>query len=124
MYQAYQAHADLMWPWRTAARLSLPMLTDPAYGAAGRAARRQAAAACRVFELGEVTHRRPPWNIASVLVEGRELPVVEEATWVTPFATLRRFRKDVAAPQPRVPPVLRDQAVRSELRAPIVIPSH
>ena len=40
MYQAYQAHTDLMWPLRTAARLSLPMLTDPAYGAAARATRR------------------------------------------------------------------------------------
>jgi len=102
MYQAYQAHADLMWPLRTAARLSLPMLMDPAYGAAGHSTRRQVAAACRVLELGEVTHKRPPWNIASVVVEGRSLPVVEEQTWVTPFATLRRFRKDVGMPQPRV----------------------
>src|SRR5829696_1788067 len=34
MYQAYQAHADLMWPLRTAAKLALPMLMDPVYGAA------------------------------------------------------------------------------------------
>ena len=102
MYQAYQAHADLMWPWRTAAKLSLPMLMDPAYGTATSATRRQVAAACQVLELAEVTHKRPPWNIASVVSEGRMLPVVEEEALVTPFATLRRFRKDVATPQPRV----------------------
>ena len=102
MYQAYQAHADLMWPWRTAAKLSLPMLMDPAYGTATSATRRQVAAACQVLELAEVTHKRPPWNIASVVTEGRTLPVVEEEALVTPFATLRRFRKDVATPQPRV----------------------
>jgi poly(3-hydroxybutyrate) depolymerase len=32
MYQAYQAHADLMWPLRTAAKMSAPMLLDPAFG--------------------------------------------------------------------------------------------
>jgi poly(3-hydroxybutyrate) depolymerase len=102
MYQAYQAHADLMWPLRTAAKLALPMLMDPVYGAATQTTRRQVAAACRVLELAEVTHKRPPWNIPSVACEGRTLPVVEEAAHVTPFATLRRFRKDVATLQPRV----------------------
>ena len=102
MYQAYQAHADWMWPLRTAARLSLPLLSDPAYGTTGQAVRRQVAAACRVLELGEITHRRPAWKIAAVVAEGRSVPVVEEATLVTPFATLRRFRKDVATAQPKV----------------------
>mgnify|MGYP000119502150 CR=1 FL=1 len=30
-------------------------------------ANRQVAAACRVLELAEITHRRPPWNIAGVM---------------------------------------------------------
>ena len=86
MYQAYQAHADLMWPLRTAARLSLPMLMDPAYGAAGQATRRQVAAACRVLELGEVTHKRPAWNIASVIAEGRTF--LQDAWWISVFPGL------------------------------------
>lgn len=102
MYQAYQAHADLMWPLRAFAKLSVPLLMDPAYGDAAGATRRQMAAACRVLELAEVTHTRPPWNIASVVDGGREVRVTEEATLVTPFATLRRFRKDVSVAQPRV----------------------
>ena len=28
MYQAYQAQSDLMWPLRTLAKLSVPMLQD------------------------------------------------------------------------------------------------
>jgi poly(3-hydroxybutyrate) depolymerase len=102
MYQAYQAHADLMWPLRAAARLSAPMLLEPAPGAAAGSARRRIAAACKVFTLAEVTHRRPPWNIASVRVGGQDVGVTEEAALVTPFATLRRFRKDTPAGQPRV----------------------
>ena len=70
MYQAYQAHSDLMWPLRTLARMSVPMLQDPTFGFATQPSMRQAAAACRVLELAEVTHKRPPWRIDSVLVEG------------------------------------------------------
>jgi len=102
MYQAYQAHADLMWPLRAAVRLSASMPLEPSQRSARGSARRRIAAACRVLTLAEVTHRRPPWNIASVLMDGREVAVTEEAALVTPFATLRRFRKDMAAGQPRV----------------------
>jgi poly(3-hydroxybutyrate) depolymerase len=102
MYQAYQAQSDLMWPLRTLARMSLPMLQDSTFGLAGQPSLRQAAAACRVLELAEVTHRRPAWRIDSVLVKGVPVPVTEEVVHTTPFATLLRFRKDVATPQPKV----------------------
>ncbi|MEO7337299.1 MAG: polyhydroxyalkanoate depolymerase, partial [Caldimonas sp.] len=84
------------------AKLSVPMLTDPAYGSAAGTPQRRMAAACQVLELAEVTHRRPPWNILSVMSEGREMAITEEETLVTPFATLRRFRKSSAATQPPV----------------------
>jgi poly(3-hydroxybutyrate) depolymerase len=63
---------------------------------------RQAAAACRVLELAEVTHRRPAWRIESVEIDGESVPVVEEAVRTTPFATLLRFRKAGAPVEPRV----------------------
>ncbi|MEP7299357.1 MAG: polyhydroxyalkanoate depolymerase, partial [Burkholderiales bacterium] len=102
MYQAYQAHSDLMWPLRTLAKMSVPMLQDPTFGLAGQPSARQAAAACRVLELAEVTHKRPPWRIDSVLVKGEPVAVTEEVVHTTPFATLLRFRKDVTAQQPKV----------------------
>lgn len=102
MYQAYQAHSDLMWPLRTIARMSVPMLQDPSFGLAGQPALKQAAAACRVLELAEVTHSRPPWRIDHVLVKGEAVPVVEEIALTTPFATLLRFRKPDAPAQPKV----------------------
>jgi len=102
MYQAYQAQSDLMWPLRTLAKMSLPMLQDPGFGLAGQPTLRQAAAACRVLELAEVTHKRPPWRIDHVIVKGESVPVVEEIVLTTPFATLLRFRKPDAPAQPKV----------------------
>ena len=98
MYQAYQASSDLMWPLRAMASLSLPLLQQPGIAAAGR----HAAAACEVLKLAEVTHRRPPWAIDSVQVDGQDVPVAEEVVLSTPFATLLRFRKQGAAAQPKV----------------------
>ncbi|HEY9237689.1 MAG TPA: polyhydroxyalkanoate depolymerase [Burkholderiaceae bacterium] len=102
MYQAYQAQSDLMWPLRTMAKLSVPMLQDATFGFATQPATRQMAAACRVLELAEVTHKRPPWRIDSVMSKGESVPVTEEVIATTPFATLLRFRKPGAAAQPKV----------------------
>ena len=102
MYPAYQAQSDLMWPLRTAARLAVPMFQDPRFGLARTAPMRGMAAACKVLELAQVTHSRPPWNISEVLVNGESVPVTEEAVFATPFATLLRFRKEGAPTQPKV----------------------
>jgi poly(3-hydroxybutyrate) depolymerase len=102
MYQAYQAQSDLMWPLRTMAKLSMPMLQNPTFGFAAQSPGRQMAAACKVLELAEVTHKRPPWRIDSVMTKGEAVPVVEEVVLTTPFATLLRFAKPGAPPQPKV----------------------
>jgi poly(3-hydroxybutyrate) depolymerase len=102
MYQAYQAHADAMWPVRAAARFAVPMLMDATFGLGGHATHRHAAAACKLMTLAEVTHKRPPWGINSVNVNGEEVPVTEEAVHSTPFATLMRFRKATSDTQPKV----------------------
>ena len=96
MYDAYQAQGDALWPWRAFAQASLPSLLDSTFGAPGRTARRLAAL-WRTLALAEITHARPDWGIKSIVVDGVEHPVVEEATARTPFATLRRFRKVGAA---------------------------
>ena len=63
---------------------------------------RKLAAACQVFALARLTHRRPLFGIDRVNVGAREVAVHEEAACVTPFATLLHFRKDIRAVQPRV----------------------
>lgn len=102
MYHAYQAHADVMWPLRTLARTAVPMLLDDSLGLGGHPPQRQAAAACEVMRLAEVTHRRPDWGIRSVQAQGREWEVTEEEVHHAAFGTLRRFVKRGAPAQPRV----------------------
>ena len=103
MYHAYQTHSDLMWPLRTAARFAAPMLLDSSFAAfGGVGSPRQIAAACKLLELTEVTHRRPAWAIDSIVVEGETLAVDEEAVHSTPFATLTRFSTPRSASQPKV----------------------
>ena len=102
MYHAYQAHSDLLWPARTLAGAAAPILMNPQLGAGEHAPHRHAAAACEVFKLAEVRHRRPDWGIPQVTAHGQVFDVVEQEVHRTPFATLLRFHKPAAPPQPRV----------------------
>ena len=102
IYQLYQAQSDFLEPIRAFARLAVDRVG--AYTPDGRedgAMRRWSAANEIIGRLG-LSHRRPPYGIASVLSGNREVAVTEEATDVTPFCTLLRFKKDMAAAQPRV----------------------
>jgi poly(3-hydroxybutyrate) depolymerase len=93
---------------RNWARLSAPLLQAPPFPSVASAAppaTRKMAAACKLIELAEVTHTRPPWRIDSVSIKGEAVPVTEEVVLTTPFGTLRRFRKagtPGSAPQPKV----------------------
>ncbi len=102
LYHSYQAHADFVWPLRQLSRWSAPLLMEPAPGGTSDPLRRHWAAACEVYNLAEVTHRRPDWGITQIDSDSGPQPVLETAVTATPFATLRRFRRDGAEPGPRV----------------------
>ncbi|HEX4508773.1 MAG TPA: polyhydroxyalkanoate depolymerase, partial [Burkholderiaceae bacterium] len=102
MYQAYQAQSDLLRPLRHLAKVHGAMLgTEPPQPGLANVTR-PSMAASKVFELSEVTHRRPPWRIASVTVKGEEQAVVEEIALRTPFAELLRLRKPGVTGQPKL----------------------
>jgi poly(3-hydroxybutyrate) depolymerase len=103
LYPAYQAHADLLAPWRTLAMLSAPAL-EAGSGGPARAPwpLRSLAAACRVIELSTVTHRRPAWGLRAVDADGQPLALQEQVVRRTPFGTLLRFAKPGAPAQPRM----------------------
>ena len=100
-YLAYQAGADLMRPWRTAASLARkaanvwPVLMN------GLDAR-FLDAWWESIELAGLSHVRPPFGIDAVDVDGVSTPVVEEVVKRTPFGSLLHFRKETATPHPRV----------------------
>ncbi|HEX9391847.1 MAG TPA: polyhydroxyalkanoate depolymerase [Usitatibacteraceae bacterium] len=102
LYQAYQAHEDLMWPYRTFAKAAIPVLEDNRLGTRDTRTMRSMAAACETFALGSMTHRRPPFGIDTVKVGEREVAVREEEAGRTPFATLLHLKKDLDTWQPAV----------------------
>jgi polyhydroxyalkanoate depolymerase len=102
IYTAYQACHDLLTPVRTMAGMTAQSLRrmQPQqlfWGAL------PFAAACEMMETAALSHTHPDWNIGpTVLCDGRECEVSQEAVLRTPFATLLRFGKQGAPRQPRV----------------------
>jgi poly(3-hydroxybutyrate) depolymerase len=96
LYQAYQAQADATWATRHWSRTAAPWLLQPPLGRF--ATHRQLGAACELYNLVEVTHRRPDWGIDEVGGVG----VREHTLHATPFATLTRFVREGASPGPKV----------------------
>lgn len=103
LYHSYQAQADCSWPLREWSRQAAPLLAGGWFDRLpNKGLWRQMAAACEVFNLAEITHRRPDWGIHDVSVHGQPQPVTETAVHRTPFAVLRRFRRAAGEPGPRV----------------------
>jgi polyhydroxyalkanoate depolymerase len=100
LYQAYQAHSDIMVPVRAWAGAALHAFA-PLNGFSTPAIKNLTAAYELIARAG-LTHVRPPYGIETVTVGNEELPVREEAAHATPFGTLLHFAKDVGAAQPRV----------------------
>ncbi len=100
LYQAYQAHTDIMVPVRNWAGMALSAF-GPLNGFSPPALKSLTAAYELIARAG-LTHVRPPFGIDTVTVGNEEVAVTEEAAHVTPFGTLLRFKKDVDTEQPRV----------------------
>lgn len=101
IYRAYQSQSDFMVPLRALAAQALasfehmPFKTDHLYA-------RSVKAACEMLTRAGLSHHRPSFRIDSVTIDEHEFAISEEATLVTPFATLLRFRKGRDIEQPRV----------------------
>ncbi len=103
LYQAYQAHADMMAPWRAFAGLAATSLGERLNGAARPSVLSNLTAAYELIARAGLTHVRPPYGIETVTVGHEEdVAVAEEAADVTPFGTLLHFKKDMTQAQPRV----------------------
>jgi poly(3-hydroxybutyrate) depolymerase len=100
LYQAYQAHADLMVPVRALAFLAAGRIGPSFTENLGIV--RNLTATYELIARARLTHDRPPFGIDTIMVGNREVAVREEAARVTPFGTLLHFKKDVDIVQPRV----------------------
>ena len=102
LYQAYQAHSDVMVPVRNWAASALSAIGQPLAGLADNAVLRNLTAAYELIARAGLTHHRPAYGIDRVTVGNREVPVRERPALTTPFGTLLHFKKDIDSAQPRV----------------------
>ncbi|MCE4222792.1 polyhydroxyalkanoate depolymerase [Methylobacterium sp. C25] len=101
MYRAFDAQSDFAQQTRSWGQM-LNQAVSPWAGTPFRDHANWWSAGARMMMRAGLTYARPDYGIRSVTVGNREVPVVEEAVVATPFATLLRFRKDIASPQPKV----------------------
>lgn len=102
MYDAYQAYADLLDPFRLAAASNERIL--------GLLAAMRFASPLRSFQayhevvaLAGFTHKRPDYGIEAVTTNsGETAPIIEETVTATPFCTLLRFSRAGATGDPRI----------------------
>lgn len=102
LYQVYQAQSDMMAPIRAFAGTALEQISQKLNGSARPSVLSNLNAAYELIARAGLTHTRPAYGIDSITVGNREVAVTEEAADVTPFATLRHFKKDIDQTQPRV----------------------
>jgi poly(3-hydroxybutyrate) depolymerase len=102
LYHAYQAYADASEPIRAMARMGLGFgkifnaIGGPSIG-------RDVSALLELTARSKMIHTRPPYNIDTVMVGNREVPVREEVVLALPFCNLLRFAKnDIATAQPKM----------------------
>ena len=102
LYQAYQAHSDVMAPVRMLAVSALKAIGQPLSDASGTASLRNLTAAYELIARAGLTHVRPAFGIDHIKVGNRDVQVREELAEVTPFGTLLHFKKDIEQAQPPV----------------------
>ena len=101
LYQAYQAHADIMVPVRRLASMAAKAVGERLNGSPRPSPLSNLSAAYELIARAGLTHDRPAYGIDSVMVGDREVAVTEAAADVTPFGTLLNFKKNLDQGQPR-----------------------
>ena len=102
LYDAYQAQQDFLAPWRAGADLIKAALSDTALGPAANYWFRSIGAGAEIFSRAQMLHERPAFEIAEVMVAGKNQKVTEEVALEMPFGNLLHFRKESGKDQPRM----------------------
>src|SRR5688572_21233239 len=100
LYQAYQFQDDLVSVFRSSARMAMGAFGNGVSFPTPLGGHFMAALA--LISRFELRHTRPAFNISSVRVGNRDVPVTEEVAVDLPFGKLLHFTKDIDTPQPRV----------------------
>src|SRR6516164_7763152 len=86
LYEAYQAHNDVLGPIRLVAETFRCLLNQPWPLFANAPFIRSASAAMELLSNAGLSHDRPDFGIRAVIIEGREVSVTEEVVASDPFS--------------------------------------
>ena len=102
LYEAYQAQRDALAPLRFFAETARSLIGQSGPIIGNLPLVRGTAAALTLLSRTGISHERAPFGIASVTVDGADIPVSEEIVASHPFCRLVRFRKAAALDQPKL----------------------
>ena len=102
LYHAYEARRRLTAPVHGIAAKGSEVLHALPEPVGSTVTLRTLRAATELVHTLRITHERPHFHIASVMIDGEEVPVREERLLSTPFGTLLRFAKETDVDQPAV----------------------
>ncbi|MDA0274800.1 MAG: polyhydroxyalkanoate depolymerase [Proteobacteria bacterium] len=99
LYSLYEAQHALLGPWRHAAELARGWYAHPFSPFSYTPMGRRMAASSDLFLRVTQRYEKPRWDIASVRIGERELPVHVEIAEAKPFCNLLHFRRELDAPR-------------------------
>src|SRR5437588_4611079 len=102
LYYAYEAQRGARAPLRLFAETVHSLIHQPWPIIGNLPLMRGTAAALDLFSHAGLSHARAPFGIASVAIDGADIPVTEEIVASHPFCRLVHFRKAVQVEQPKL----------------------
>jgi len=94
LYQTYELTHAAISPMRTAAQMSQQMLQSPFNPMSGTYQAKATSAALEMFFNNTKRFAKPEFELNTTLIEGTEVPVVEEIVLSLPFCDLLHFKRD------------------------------
>lgn len=94
-YQFYELQQAALQPARACADVLKTIYSSPENPIANTSFARAIAASAELFERSTRRYSKPEFGISSAVIDGREVPVLEEVVWSKPFCRLLHFSREL-----------------------------
>ncbi len=102
LYHAYEMTHAMVAPMRIAAQLGQQMLNNQTNPLVNSYGARVSSAGLEMFINATRRYAKPEFGLSSTVIDGQDVPVVEEITQALPFCNLLHFRRDTTRQDPKV----------------------
>ena len=105
-YQLYELNHAALRPLRVAAEMGHMAFSNPLNPFAKTPVGRSLSATFEVIERATRRYGKPPFELPTTVVDGKEVAITEKVVWQKPFCHLLHFERDLPADRPGDPKVL------------------